>query len=177
MSVKVKIKTTLKGKDAMSFKSLAQEGYMHAHPEILGKSGLKEWDSATKGKHLPKRVKQNRKPNYVSVDELHLPSGSNSNKQKGSERLPDSTQDPNRLLEDRSLEHNPTTAQYVAHAFPPVQDDQVKVSWDALNLPPTVGGPYEKLPKDHPEVLRQKLNRARDARCNLGRGKRGTFVE
>jgi len=28
---------------------------MHAHPEILGKSGLKEWDSATKGKHLPER--------------------------------------------------------------------------------------------------------------------------
>jgi hypothetical protein len=41
----------------MPFKSLAQEGYMHAHPEILGKAGLKEWDSATKGKHLPKHAK------------------------------------------------------------------------------------------------------------------------
>lgn len=28
---------------------------MHEHPEILGKAGLKEWDSATKGKHLPER--------------------------------------------------------------------------------------------------------------------------
>jgi hypothetical protein len=37
----------------MPFKSLAQEHYMHAHPEILGKTALKEWDSATKGKHLP----------------------------------------------------------------------------------------------------------------------------
>jgi hypothetical protein len=36
------------------FKSLAQEGYLHEHPEILG-SKLKEWDAATKGKHLPKR--------------------------------------------------------------------------------------------------------------------------
>jgi hypothetical protein len=29
---------------------------MHSHPEILGKEGLKEWDKATKGKHLPKKV-------------------------------------------------------------------------------------------------------------------------
>lgn len=27
---------------------------MHEHPEILG-SKLKEWDAATKGRHLPKR--------------------------------------------------------------------------------------------------------------------------
>jgi hypothetical protein len=40
----------------MPFKSLAQEGYMHAHPEILGKKGLSEWDSATKGKHLPQHA-------------------------------------------------------------------------------------------------------------------------
>jgi hypothetical protein len=39
------------------FASLAQAGYMHSHPEILGKAGLKEWDAATKGKHLPKHVK------------------------------------------------------------------------------------------------------------------------
>lgn len=40
------------------FASLAQAGYMHSHPEILGKSGLKEWDKATKGKSLPKHVKK-----------------------------------------------------------------------------------------------------------------------
>lgn len=39
------------------FASLAQEGYLHAHPEKLGKAGLAEWDKATTGKHLPKRVK------------------------------------------------------------------------------------------------------------------------
>lgn len=38
------------------FASLAQAGYMHTHPEILGKKGLAEWDAATKGKHLPKHV-------------------------------------------------------------------------------------------------------------------------
>ena len=38
------------------FASLAQAGYMHSHPEILG-SKIKEWDAATKGKHLPKHVK------------------------------------------------------------------------------------------------------------------------
>ena len=39
------------------FASLAQAGYMHSHPEILG-SKIKEWDAATKGKKLPKRVKK-----------------------------------------------------------------------------------------------------------------------
>lgn len=39
----------------MPFKSQAQAGYMHEHPEILGKKGLAEWDAATKGKHLPER--------------------------------------------------------------------------------------------------------------------------
>jgi hypothetical protein len=39
------------------FASLAQEGYLHAHSNVLGKAALKEWDSATKGKHLPKKVK------------------------------------------------------------------------------------------------------------------------
>lgn len=39
------------------FASLAQEGYLHAHPEKLGKEKLAEFDAATKGKHLPKRVK------------------------------------------------------------------------------------------------------------------------
>lgn len=42
---------------ANPFASLAQAGYMHTHPDILGKEGLKEWDQATKGKKLPKHVK------------------------------------------------------------------------------------------------------------------------
>jgi hypothetical protein len=44
----------------MPFKSLAQEGYLHAHPEKLGKAGLAEWDAATKGHHLPEHVKGSR---------------------------------------------------------------------------------------------------------------------
>jgi hypothetical protein len=39
------------------FVSQAQAGYMHEHPSILGKAGLKEWDQATKGKTLSKHVK------------------------------------------------------------------------------------------------------------------------
>ena len=42
---------------ANPFASQAQEGFLHAHPSVLGKSALKEWDSATKGKSLPKKVK------------------------------------------------------------------------------------------------------------------------
>ena len=42
---------------ANPFASLAQAGYMHSHPEILGKKGLAEWDASTKGKSLPKKVK------------------------------------------------------------------------------------------------------------------------
>lgn len=43
------------------FASQAQAGYMHSHPEVLGEKGLAEWDSATKGKKLPKRVKKSGK--------------------------------------------------------------------------------------------------------------------
>jgi hypothetical protein len=39
------------------FKSLAQAGYMHANPGILGKKGLSEWDAASKGRKIPKHVK------------------------------------------------------------------------------------------------------------------------
>ncbi|PWT75516.1 MAG: hypothetical protein C5B59_08540 [Bacteroidetes bacterium] len=42
---------------ANPFASLAQAGYMHAHPEVLGKKKLAEFDAATKGKKLPKHVK------------------------------------------------------------------------------------------------------------------------
>jgi hypothetical protein len=41
----------------MPFVSKAQQGYLHAHPEILGKKNLKEWDEASKGEHdLPAHV-------------------------------------------------------------------------------------------------------------------------
>lgn len=42
---------------ANPFASLAQAGMMHANPEILGKKGLLEWDSASKGRKIPKHVK------------------------------------------------------------------------------------------------------------------------
>ena len=42
---------------ANPFASLAQAGFLHAHPSVLGKSALKEWDASTKGKSLPKKVK------------------------------------------------------------------------------------------------------------------------
>ncbi len=40
------------------FVSIAQAGYLHSHPDILGKEKLSEFDAATKGKHLPKKVKK-----------------------------------------------------------------------------------------------------------------------
>lgn len=40
------------------FASLAQEGFLHAHPEKLGAKKLAEFDAATKGKKLPKKVKK-----------------------------------------------------------------------------------------------------------------------
>jgi len=40
------------------FVSLAQEGFLHEHPEKLGAKKLAEFDAATKGKHLPKHVKK-----------------------------------------------------------------------------------------------------------------------
>lgn len=41
---------------ANPFASLAQAGYLHAHPEKLGKKKLAEFDRETKGMKLPKRV-------------------------------------------------------------------------------------------------------------------------
>jgi hypothetical protein len=41
----------------LPFKSKAQQGYLHAHPEVLGKKALHEWDEASKGSHdLPEHV-------------------------------------------------------------------------------------------------------------------------
>lgn len=42
----------------MPFESKAQQGYLHAHPEILGKAKLHEFDEATKGHYgdLPEHV-------------------------------------------------------------------------------------------------------------------------
>lgn len=51
----------------MPYKSLKQEGYMHAHPEILGKKGLKEWDAATKGTKLPKKVSKRKSGSKVKI--------------------------------------------------------------------------------------------------------------
>lgn len=43
---------------ANPFASLAQEGFLHAHPEKLGKKELAHWDAETKGKSLPKKVRK-----------------------------------------------------------------------------------------------------------------------
>ena len=41
----------------MPFVSAAQRGYLHAHPEVLGKTALKEWDEASKGQHVPEYIR------------------------------------------------------------------------------------------------------------------------
>jgi hypothetical protein len=45
---------------ANPFASLAQEGFLHAHPEKLGAKKLAEFDAATKGMKLPKRAKKSK---------------------------------------------------------------------------------------------------------------------
>lgn len=113
-------------------------------------------------------VRASRIPNYVSDDSLFIPAGANSSKQKGSERLPDSTQDP-RPGEARQ---NRSEAEYKAHAFPSASVNSVDDATAATTVKPTaVGGNYSKLPPNHPEHTRQANNRARDMRTNLGRGK------
>jgi hypothetical protein len=45
----------------MPYKSLKQEGYFHEHPEkVGGMKVVKEFDRATKGKHLPKKAKKKK---------------------------------------------------------------------------------------------------------------------
>jgi hypothetical protein len=60
------------------FKSKAQQGYMHAHPEILGKAGLAEWDSATKGKHLPEKKSKGPKHGMHRTEIEHHHDGSHT---------------------------------------------------------------------------------------------------
>jgi hypothetical protein len=42
------------------FASAAQRGYLHAHPEVLGKKALAEWDRASKGQKVPYHVKKKK---------------------------------------------------------------------------------------------------------------------
>jgi hypothetical protein len=51
----------------MPYVSQAQEGWAHspAGEKALGKAGVAEWDAATKGKHLPKRVQHFSKGGLV----------------------------------------------------------------------------------------------------------------
>lgn len=53
----------------MPFKSAAQRGYLHAHPEILGKKGLAEWDAASKGQHVPEHVHEHSSATYAMAHE------------------------------------------------------------------------------------------------------------
>lgn len=48
----------------MPYKSLAQEGYFHTHKKELEAKGvdISEWDAATKGKKLPKKIAKKAKP-------------------------------------------------------------------------------------------------------------------
>lgn len=48
----------------MPYVSQAQAGYFHAHRKQLEKQGVDvgEWDAATKGKSLPKRVAKKPEP-------------------------------------------------------------------------------------------------------------------
>lgn len=40
----------------MPFRSVAQQHFLEAHPEKLGKAGLKEWESSTNYHDLPAHV-------------------------------------------------------------------------------------------------------------------------
>ena len=50
----------------MPYKSQAQAGFFHTNPEKVGGAKVvKEWDKATKGKHLPKRKSKDKSAKSV----------------------------------------------------------------------------------------------------------------
>jgi len=51
---------------------------MHAHPEILGKAGLAEWDAATKGHHLPEKKSKGPKHGIKHTHIEHHGDGSHT---------------------------------------------------------------------------------------------------
>lgn len=56
----------------MPFKSSAQQRYMYAHPEILGKKGLKEWSDKTDFKDLPEHVKHRAEGGSVEPGQKYI---------------------------------------------------------------------------------------------------------
>ncbi len=56
----------------MPFVSKAQQGFLHAHPEKLGKAKLAEFDAATKGMHnLPEHVKNGHEYSKASYSHVY----------------------------------------------------------------------------------------------------------
>lgn len=57
------VNVSIKGESKMPYKSKAQQGFFHAHPEkVGGEKVVKEWDKASKGeKNLPDHVKRHKK--------------------------------------------------------------------------------------------------------------------
>lgn len=45
----------------MPFKSVAQQHFLEAHPDKVGKAKLKEWEGATNFSSLPKKVGKSSK--------------------------------------------------------------------------------------------------------------------
>jgi hypothetical protein len=65
----------------MPYESQAQAGFFHEHPEkVGGEKVVKEWDAATKGKHLPERkhMKHKNKHGMKHTHITHHPDGSHT---------------------------------------------------------------------------------------------------
>lgn len=58
----------------MPFDSKAQQGYMYAHPEILGKKALHEWSGKTDFSKLPEHVHHKHAP-YALAHEARKKNG------------------------------------------------------------------------------------------------------
>jgi len=59
----------------MPFKSRAQQGYLNAHPEILGPAALEEWNKASKGLKLPKYAPRKLKSFRAKRSKPRVPRG------------------------------------------------------------------------------------------------------
>jgi len=103
-------------------------------------------------------------PNFVSPDDSYVLGKSPSPAKRGKERLEPSGQDP-AGNQPTDIHSYPTTAQYIAHAFPVPSDNQPGTSLAAREVKPV------KRVLTEAENVRLRNNRARDLRTNLGKSR------
>lgn len=173
VNVKTKIKST--GADARKVAAAFYE--VHANTPAIVKQTIKKSGKAqgekqrvaialSKARGAGASIPGPSGANYVSRDDLHVPSGARQTWKRGGSTVAPSGQ-CNAGKNPSNLHNYPTTEQYIAHRFPDTHDGEAQV---AHEIDCETVKPVDRT-MNPVEQTRQHSNQARDRRTNLGRGK------